>query len=134
MRSGDGGERRESGNEEMRARGRERVKVRGVTAGAEGKVAEREEERENRGERVEERICTIVPNIPPYASIYLHIPTYTFLYLHIPPCCSICTHMRPYIPYTPTYLRMSNIKNVRANMRPKNGHISGPSAFPKVRI
>ena len=36
--------------------------------------------------------------------------------------------------YTPIYFKISNIRNMRANMKHKNGHNSSPRAFPKVRI
>ena len=32
------------------------------------------------------------------------------------------------------YLQISNIRNMRANMKPKKGHVSGPMPFAKVRI
>ena len=37
-------------------------------------------------------------------------------------------------PYPPICLQISNIRNMRANMEPKYGHISKPRPFPKVRI
>ena len=49
------------------------------------------------------------------------VTPYTHTYLHI-------------TPYTSIYLQISNIRNMRANMRTKNGHISSPRGFPKVRI
>ena len=40
----------------------------------------------------------------------------------------------PYTFLNPIYFQISNIRNMRANMRPKNGHISSPKLFPKVSI
>ena len=37
-------------------------------------------------------------------------------------------------PYTSICLLISNIRNMRANMRATNCHISIPRPFPKVRI
>ena len=50
-------------------------------------------------------------HIPLYTSICLHIPAYTIIYLHIPSYTQIP--------------KIFNIKNMRVNMRSKNGHISG---------
>ena len=54
----------------------------------------------------------------------MRIGDYTFIYLtylHIPS-------------YTCIYFKICNIRNMRANLRFKNGHNSRPRAFPKVRI
>ena len=41
-------------------------------------------------------------------------------------------------PYIPSYaficFQISNIRNLKANMRPKYDHISSPKSFPKVKI
>ena len=84
------------------------------------------------------------PHIPIYTSIYHHMHSYTFIYLHVQPYDPIYLHMPhiflyipmyPHIPpYTPIYFQISNIRNMRANMRAKNGHIAGPRPFPKKRI
>ena len=100
-------------------------------------VTEREgEERERVGQ-----YTPIYLYIPPYTSIYHYIPTYTFIYLHVLSYGSIhlhiplYTHINLHIPsYTFIYLQISRIRNTKANMRPKNGHISRPKKFPKVRI
>ena len=34
----------------------------------------------------------------------------------------------------PHILHVPSIRNMRVLMRPKNGHISGPMPFPKMRI
>ena len=50
------------------------------------------------------------------------------MYLHIPPNSF-------FIPsYTPTYIKKLNIGKMPANIRPKNGHNSGPRASPRARI
>ena len=55
-------------------------------------------------------------------------------YLHTPPCTSY-TPTYPQIPsYILIYLKIPNIRNMKANMGPKNRHISGLRAFPKVII
>ena len=69
-------------------------------------------------------LCSYTPfciNIPPYTFIYLHVPSYTFKCFHIPS-------------YTSIYFKISNIRTLRADMKHKNGHNSGPRAFPRVRI
>ena len=48
--------------------------------------------------------------------VYLYMPT-----LHIPP-------------YTPIHFKIINIRNMRANIKSKNGHFMGCRAFPKERI
>ena len=63
------------------------------------------------------RIVSNILHISSYTFIYLYIRQYTFIYLQI----------ASYI-----YFKISNIQNMRANMRPKNGHNSGPRAFPRV--
>ena len=35
---------------------------------------------------------------------------------------------------TPLYFKISNIRNMRANMNPTSVHFSSPTAFPQVRI
>ena len=65
------------------------------------------------------------------AFIHLHIPLYTFIYLHI--LSSTCKYLHTPV-YTSIYLRICNIKNLRADMKHKNGHSSGPRAFPKMII
>ena len=56
-----------------------------------------------------------------YTFTYLDIPSHTPKYLFIPLC-------------TPIYFKISNITQMRADIRPKNGHNSGPSASPRLRI
>ena len=79
-------------------------------------MVERERE-EGKGEgengRVAEytRIYRHIPYIPPDTFIYPHIPSYTFM-----------------------YFKISNIRNMGANMRPKHGHNSSPRASLRVRI
>ena len=54
-------------------------------------------------------------------SYILHIPPNTFIYLHIP------SHI-------PIYFKISNIRKMRINLRPTNGHNSSLRAVLKVRI
>ena len=63
-------------------------------------------------------------DIPPYTSIYLHIPPYTFIYLQI----ALYTFIHS------TYIKILNIGKMTANIRPKNGHNSGPRVSPMARI
>ena len=63
--------------------------------------------------------------------MYRHILSYTFIYFHPPPYTVIYIHIPA---YTSIYLQIFNIRNMTAHMRPKNGHISCPRPFPKVRI
>ena len=80
--------------------------------------------REREGARGRERGETEFSEYIPVYFIYLHIPAYTFKYLQI-----------LYIPsYTLIYFKISQILNLRADMKHKNDHNSGPRAFPKVRI
>ena len=68
-------------------------------------------------------------NCPIYF-IYLCILSYTFIYFYIPANTPKCF----YIPaYTPIYFKISNVKNMRTNIRYKNGHNSGSKASPRVR-
>ena len=63
--------------------------------------------------------------------IYIYILTYTFIYLYIPSN----TPEYLYIPlYTPIYIKISNIRKMRFDIRPQNGHKSGPRASPMARI
>ena len=87
-----------------------------------GRVSEGEGEKGWRRERVERGL--LLCNI-------FHILSYTFIYFHIPLYTPKCR----YVPsYTPIYFEVSNIDKMWINMRPTNGHISGPRGFPKVRI
>ena len=52
---------------------------------------------------------------------FSNISSYAFIYFHILPCTFL-------------YLKIFNIRKVRADMRPKNLDFSGYRAFPKVRI
>ena len=61
----------------------------------------------------------------------IHIPSYTFIYLYIP---SYTPNTLDIPSYTIIYLIIFKVKNMRTNIRLKNGHISGPRAFPRVRI
>ena len=84
-----------------------------------------------REEREEREAFSDISYIPSCIFIYLHIPSYTFIYLHIPPN----TLKSLYIPsYTPIYLKIFNISKMRANIKNKNDHYSGPRASPRVRI
>ena len=66
-----------------------------------------------------------------YTFIYFQIPLYSFKCLYI----LLHTFIYPQIPsYTFIYFGISNIRNMRANVRPKKGHNSGCRAFPEVRI
>ena len=58
-----------------------------------------------------------------------YIPSYTFIYLSIPLNTFIYPKMLPY-----TFIYISNTRKMRINIRTKNGHNSGSSASPKVRI
>ena len=53
--------------------------------------------------------------------MYLHILSYTPNTLYIPL-------------YTPIYFKISNIRKMRPDIIPQNGHNSGPRASPRVRI
>ena len=66
--------------------------------------------------------------------IDLHIPSYTFIYLiyfHIPSSIGIYVHLPS---YTFMYVKLSNIKNMRANMKLKDSDNSSSRASPRVRI
>ena len=52
---------------------------------------------------------------------YPHIPSYIRIYRHI--------HA-----YTRMYIKQFHIRNMRANIRPKNDHVWSPRPFLKVRI
>ena len=64
-----------------------------------------------------------VEKVSSYTLIYFHIPLYTFIYLQI----ALYTFI--YL----TYIKILNIRKMRANIKHKNGHNSGPRA-PRVRI
>ena len=52
---------------------------------------------------------------------WVHILLYTFIYLQIPPY----TTEYLYIPlYTPIHIKISNIRKMRSEIRPQNGHKS----------
>ena len=88
-----------------------------------GESGERQRrERQERGEIVR---CIL------YTFIYFHIPLYIFIYLHIPSHTSKYPKYL-YIPlYNRIYLKISNIRKMRANIRHTNGNNSGPRAFPE---
>ena len=62
-----------------------------------------------------------IPSYAPKVFRIPHIPQYTSKYIQI-------------LPNTSIYLQISNIRNMRANMKPKNDNFSGPKPFPKGRI
>ena len=63
--------------------------------------------------------------------IYAYILSYTSIYLQI----SFYTSKWLYIPsYATTYIKILNIRKMRANLKQTNGHSSGPRAPPKVQI
>ena len=64
----------------------------------------------------------------PYTFIYFHIALYTFIYLQIPPNTFI------YLYILPIYIKISNIRKMRSDIRPQNGHNSGPRGSPMARI
>ena len=73
----------------------------------------------------------IVRDSPIY-SIYLYILPYTFIHLYVP----FYTSNTPeyfYIPFSPIYIQISNIRNMRSDIRPQNGHNSGPRGSPMAR-
>ena len=62
---------------------------------------------------------------------WVHICLYTFIYLHVP----LYTPEYLYIPsYTPIYIKISNIRKMRSDIRPKNCHKWGPKGSPMDRI
>ena len=63
--------------------------------------------------------------------VYIYILSHTLTYLYIPSN----TPEYLYIPlYTPIYIKISNIRKMRSDIRPQNGHNSGPRASPMARI
>ena len=56
-----------------------------------------------------------------YTFIYLYIPSNTPEYLYIPL-------------YTPIYIKKSNIRKMRSDIRPRNGLKWGPRGSPMARI
>ena len=61
----------------------------------------------------------------------VHICLYTFIYLHVP----LYTPEYLYIPsYTPIYIKISNIRKMRSDIRPKNSLKWGPKGSPMARI
>ena len=103
-------EERESGR--VRKRGERRGEKRGGR-GQRGETSDREEE-----------ILSDIFHIPLYTFIYLiylYIPSNTPKYLYI-------------LSYTPIYFKISDIRKMRINIRHKNGHNSGPTESPRVRI
>ena len=65
------------------------------------------------------RIFVSISGYTLYTSIYFHTPSYTLNNLHIPS-------------YTPIYFKISNIRKMRPDIRPKNGHNSGPMHPPTI--
>ena len=68
---------------------------------------------------------------------WVHILLYTFIYLHIPPYTFIYLQIALYNLYTfiyTTYIKILNIRKMRANIKHKNGHNLGPMGSPKARI
>ena len=87
-----------------------------------GKGGGREKESGGKGRReTEERGRKDFPNVSPYTS-------HTFTYL------LILSNVPIYLLYTRIYLKISNIRNTRADLRPQNDHNSSPRASPRVRI
>ena len=79
--------------------------------------------------------------IPSCTFIHLHIPLYTLIYIHILSYTSKYPQILPnttkYIclpSYTPIYFKTYNIRKMKADIRHKNCHNSGPRASPMVRI
>ena len=60
-------------------------------------------------------------------NMYLHISLSIFIYPLIISSSAEYLHIL-------IYLKILNIKNMTANMKPKNGHNSGPRASPRIRI
>ena len=109
---------RGDGKEERGERREERERK-----GDRGKGEERAGERREREGRDGRKYTPIYPHI-------IHIPPYTpIIYPHIPSYASIHLHIST---YTLIHFKVSNIRNMRADMKPKNDHISIPTAFPKV--
>ena len=120
-READGG--RESGIERGSAGrevggGGERRRIR-AEKGRGGSEGTRKERRKGRGRR-----------FGPIYSIYLHIPSCTFLYLYIPSYTPKCCHIHS---YTRIYLKIFNIRKMKANIKHKNGHNSTPRESPRIR-
>ena len=74
-----------------------------------------------RGDEREEGDLSDIHYVPSHTFIYLHIPSYTTKYLHI-------------LSYTTMYFKISKTRNLKADMKHKNGHNSDPRASPRVRI
>ena len=66
--------------------------------------------------------------------VYLHMLSYIIIYLHIPLYPHTLASTSIYLHYSNICVQISNIRNMRSNMRSKNVHISSPRPFPKVRI
>ena len=62
------------------------------------------------------------------------IPSYTSIDLHMRHVFSYTSKYPPISSSTTTYLKISNLRNMRADMKSKYRHIFGPRAFPKTRI
>ena len=63
--------------------------------------------------------------------IYVYIPSYTLIYFNI-----LSNSFKwLYIPsYTPIYIKISNIRKMGSDIRPKNGHKWSPWGSPWARI
>ena len=71
--------------------------------------------------KVEQKQCRKSGFICLYTFIYLHIPLYTLEYLYIPL-------------YAPTYIKILNIRKMRSDIRPTNGHKWGCMGSSMARI
>ena len=85
------------------------------------KTRETKQCRKSGSNKVEKKQCRKSGFIDSY------IPSYTFIYLQIPSYTLIP-------PHTNIYLQILNISKMRANMKHKNGHNSGPRACPRVQF
>ena len=66
-----------------------------------------------------------------YEEGYVYILSYTFIYFYI----ALNTPEYLYIPlYTPIYIKISNIRKMRSDIRPKNSHKWSPRGSPMARI
>ena len=95
-----------------------------------GRRGEEGKRREGRGGKVKE-YTSILFHIPAYVMIYSHIFPYTIIYFHILPYTHILSYDSIYFSIC---LQISDIRNMRANMRANKGDISRPKVFSQMRI
>ena len=72
--------------------------------------------------------------IPSYTFIYFYIPLYTFIYFQIPLYTLIYLQVPLYTLIYLHILKISNIRKMRSDIRPKNGLKWGPWGSPMARI